>query len=215
MAAAASSHSQEGSNRLLSWDLDEVDYSSSASSLFAPSADTSLAKLSRAEVEKGLKHAVACKLGRECTVPNCARFKFLLDHSSRCDSEVPARCEVCLHHSRVVAEHAKRCRDEQCLVPRCKDLRGRQLSSKNAILAIMRLLQRKPGAEATSSPRKFRLFKSKSTDSSANAAMSTEEAEEARDAFAEEDDDFDLDEYVRHLGEDPTSPPGSSRSLVD
>ncbi|XP_008244163.1 PREDICTED: histone acetyltransferase HAC1-like [Prunus mume] len=73
-----------------------------------------------------LMHASQCPLApaSQCQYPNCRKIKGLFRHGIQCEDRVSGGCVLCQKMWYVLLLHARACKESECHVPRCSDLRG-------------------------------------------------------------------------------------------
>ncbi|ONK66260.1 uncharacterized protein A4U43_C06F5870 [Asparagus officinalis] len=69
-----------------------------------------------------LLHASKCGDSR-CTSPYCLKLKGLFHHSTKCKTRANGGCKFCMKIWYILHTHARFCREQECHVPRCKDLK--------------------------------------------------------------------------------------------
>lgn len=69
-----------------------------------------------------LQHASSCR-NTKCPSANCEKMKNLLAHGHKCQVKVQGGCNVCRRIWALLQIHAKQCRRDNCLVPKCRVLR--------------------------------------------------------------------------------------------
>ncbi|XP_010481202.1 PREDICTED: histone acetyltransferase HAC4-like [Camelina sativa] len=99
-----------------------------------------------------LVHATACRSKTLCQYQGCRMMKNLFRHCLACKAGF-ADCPYCMRFWITVKNHARSCRDSQCTVPKCRDLRAnfsrqQQQSDKRRRAAVMEMM-RERAAEAT------------------------------------------------------------------
>ncbi|KAF7811232.1 histone acetyltransferase HAC12-like [Senna tora] len=77
------------------------------------------------ELLKVLKHASQCHstMNQPCSYPNCLQIKKLFFHASKCTVRASGGCQHCKKAWVGITLHSRDCRDPECRIPRCKDLR--------------------------------------------------------------------------------------------
>ncbi|XP_061351635.1 histone acetyltransferase HAC1-like [Gastrolobium bilobum] len=72
-----------------------------------------------------LLHASQCRptKAQPCSYPKCIKIKKLFSHASKCTIKAGGGCQYCKKAWLGLAAHSKNCRDSECRVPRCKDLK--------------------------------------------------------------------------------------------
>ncbi|OQR88642.1 histone acetyltransferase [Thraustotheca clavata] len=71
-----------------------------------------------------LVHASSCNAENDdCTSLNCGKMKELMRHGVNCTKRATGGCTICRRVWALLQIHARQCRDNNCTVPRCKDLR--------------------------------------------------------------------------------------------
>ncbi|EQC40191.1 hypothetical protein, variant [Saprolegnia diclina VS20] len=71
-----------------------------------------------------LVHASSCNAEKgNCTSLNCEKMKELLRHGGNCKLRATGGCTICRRVWALLQIHARQCRNAECSVPRCKDLR--------------------------------------------------------------------------------------------
>ncbi|PRQ51911.1 putative histone acetyltransferase transcription factor and/or regulators TAZ family [Rosa chinensis] len=73
-------------------------------------------------VINAVAHAVRCPF-KQCQYPNCRLVYALLLHGSRCQVRVPGGCLLCKKMWLLLYHHALSCKEDECYVPRCRDIR--------------------------------------------------------------------------------------------
>jgi E1A/CREB-binding protein len=69
-----------------------------------------------------LVHASNCTSGT-CASSNCEKMKELMRHGAVCKQRATGGCTICRRVWALLQLHARQCRDRECRVPRCLDLR--------------------------------------------------------------------------------------------
>ncbi|PRQ53158.1 putative histone acetyltransferase chromatin regulator PHD family [Rosa chinensis] len=73
-----------------------------------------------------LQHASKCPstTSQPCSYPNCLQMKKLFGHAYRCTVRVSGGCTLCQKAWIGIKSHSASCRESNCSVPRCMDLRN-------------------------------------------------------------------------------------------
>ncbi|XP_062229754.1 probable histone acetyltransferase HAC-like 1 [Phragmites australis] len=81
---------------------------------------------------ESLAHAVACR-APGCQYPNCRKLKALFHHGKKCQKRASGGCPLCKKMWGIIQFHARACKESQCNVPRCSDLKEhmRRLQSQS------------------------------------------------------------------------------------
>ncbi|XP_051136089.1 histone acetyltransferase HAC1-like isoform X2 [Andrographis paniculata] len=69
-----------------------------------------------------LVHAAHCRSGF-CQYPNCRKVKGLFRHGMGCKTRASGGCVLCKKMWYLLQLHARACKEYECTVPRCKDLK--------------------------------------------------------------------------------------------
>uniref|UniRef100_A0A6S8EDF0 histone acetyltransferase n=1 Tax=Aureoumbra lagunensis TaxID=44058 RepID=A0A6S8EDF0_9STRA len=69
-----------------------------------------------------LQHASGCRNNR-CPSANCNKMKNLLKHGASCSIRVQGGCAICRRIWALLQIHARQCRRENCVVPKCRQLK--------------------------------------------------------------------------------------------
>ncbi|CAH1437532.1 unnamed protein product [Lactuca virosa] len=69
-----------------------------------------------------LMHASQC-VRIPCTYTECVTMRRLFYHASRCSVRVPGGCQFCQRVWRILKEHSQICKDSDCRIPRCMDIK--------------------------------------------------------------------------------------------
>mmetsp|Transcript_10188 Transcript_10188/g.33388 ORF Transcript_10188/g.33388 Transcript_10188/m.33388 type:complete len:1160 (-) Transcript_10188:777-4256(-) len=69
-----------------------------------------------------LQHASGCR-NNECPSANCSKMKNLLKHGATCTTRVQGGCAICRRIWALLQIHARQCRRDSCLVPKCRQLK--------------------------------------------------------------------------------------------
>ena len=69
-----------------------------------------------------LLHAVTCRKN-PCDNSNCAKIKQLLNHAFTCQIKTAGGCPLCRKTWTLLQIHSKQCMDDNCPVPKCKELK--------------------------------------------------------------------------------------------
>eukprot|EP00250_Pteridium_aquilinum_P011855 c20351_g2_i1 orf=875-5692(+) len=94
-----------------------------------------------------LVHASQCGSAQQCQYPNCRRVKALFRHGFSCKTRASGGCQLCKRMWYLLQLHSRACKEAECRVPRCKDLKEhlRRLQQqqesrrRNAVMEMMRL----------------------------------------------------------------------------
>ncbi|XP_024640764.1 histone acetyltransferase HAC12 [Medicago truncatula] len=72
-----------------------------------------------------LKHASQCRATKSepCSHPNCSQIKKLFSHASKCEIRVNGGCQHCKKIWFILTAHSRNCKDSECRIPRCSDLK--------------------------------------------------------------------------------------------
>uniref|UniRef100_A0A7C9DZ41 histone acetyltransferase n=1 Tax=Opuntia streptacantha TaxID=393608 RepID=A0A7C9DZ41_OPUST len=69
-------------------------------------------------------HASHCQTtSRLCSYPNCTLIRRLFSHAHACKVRVAGGCHHCRKTWFILMMHSRRCKDSDCSVPRCLDLK--------------------------------------------------------------------------------------------
>ncbi|KAF8689726.1 hypothetical protein HU200_041676 [Digitaria exilis] len=68
-------------------------------------------------------HAVSCRYRGGCQYPNCRKLKSLFHHGKQCKTRTSGGCRLCKQMWRLIHLHARGCKESQCNIPRCRDLK--------------------------------------------------------------------------------------------
>ncbi|GAB2232874.1 hypothetical protein Drorol1_Dr00011939 [Drosera rotundifolia] len=71
-----------------------------------------------------LLHAFKCRPTDQSTNPDCHILKFLLLHTMECKAHLSGGCRYCRRMLMSLAKHAKNCKDTNCAIPKCKDMKN-------------------------------------------------------------------------------------------
>lgn len=85
------------------------------------------------EVKLGLPHASHC-LNANCPSKACGRLKDLINHELMCETKAARGCSKCEEYWYLVGLHAKQCKNPECDVARCHELRPVPLPKKSSLL---------------------------------------------------------------------------------
>jgi len=69
-----------------------------------------------------LQHASCCR-NQHCPSANCTKMKNLLKHGATCSIRVQGGCAICRRIWALLQIHARQCRRDSCLVPKCRQLK--------------------------------------------------------------------------------------------
>eukprot|EP00239_Pterosperma_sp_CCMP1384_P009689 CAMPEP_0197866002 /NCGR_PEP_ID=MMETSP1438-20131217/43976_1 /TAXON_ID=1461541 /ORGANISM="Pterosperma sp., Strain CCMP1384" /LENGTH=1499 /DNA_ID=CAMNT_0043484531 /DNA_START=201 /DNA_END=4700 /DNA_ORIENTATION=- len=70
-----------------------------------------------------LVHASSCSV-QNCPTVDCYKVKTLFKHGMECTRKAGGGCHYCRRMCTLLQVHAKNCRDDNCQVPRCRDLKS-------------------------------------------------------------------------------------------
>ncbi|XP_007033362.2 PREDICTED: histone acetyltransferase HAC12 [Theobroma cacao] len=65
----------------------------------------------------------ACQCRSPCSYPNCLLIKKLFFHAKKCTVRISGGCEHCKKMWLILRLHSRNCKDSDCDVPRCRDLK--------------------------------------------------------------------------------------------
>ncbi|KAI5066243.1 hypothetical protein GOP47_0018867 [Adiantum capillus-veneris] len=93
-----------------------------------------------------LVHASQCGYTTQCQYPNCLRVKALFRHGLACRTRASGGCQLCKRMWYLLQLHARACKEAECRVPRCKDLKEhlrrlqqqQELRRRKAVMEMMR-----------------------------------------------------------------------------
>ncbi|MCO5612854.1 hypothetical protein L7F22_067125 [Adiantum nelumboides] len=93
-----------------------------------------------------LVHASQCGYTAQCQYPNCLRVKGLFRHGLACRTRASGGCQLCKRMWYLLQLHARACKEAECRVPRCKDLKEhlrrlqqqQELRRRKAVMEMMR-----------------------------------------------------------------------------
>ncbi|GLJ24288.1 hypothetical protein SUGI_0463400 [Cryptomeria japonica] len=77
-----------------------------------------------------LIHASRC-LSPQCAYQNCRKVKGLFRHGTNCKKRAAQGCSLCKKMWHILQLHARACKESECRVPRCKDLKQHIRRSQN------------------------------------------------------------------------------------
>jgi E1A/CREB-binding protein len=69
-----------------------------------------------------LQHASGCR-NQQCPSANCNKMKNLLKHGATCTTRVQGGCAICRRIWALLQIHARQCRRDTCMVPKCRQLK--------------------------------------------------------------------------------------------
>jgi len=102
-----------------------------------------------------LQHASGCR-NQQCPSANCNKMKNLLKHGATCVTRVQGGCAICRRIWALLQIHARQCRRDACMVPKCRQLKEqlRALAQQQAQMderrrAAMNAAYRRDGSKAT------------------------------------------------------------------
>ncbi|EOA39293.1 hypothetical protein CARUB_v10012304mg [Capsella rubella] len=104
------------------------------------------------KVKELLLHMAACRSTTLCKYHGCRKMKLLSRHSLACKTG-PGGCPYCKRFWSILRLHARSCRDSQCTVTKCRELRDissrqQQQSDKRRRAAVIEMM-RERAAEAS------------------------------------------------------------------
>ncbi|XP_073286278.1 histone acetyltransferase HAC1-like isoform X1 [Primulina huaijiensis] len=102
-----------------------------------------------------LVHASMCRFPN-CQYPNCRGVKGLFLHARTCKKRAAGGCVPCRRMWRILQIHSQACKESECLVPRCRDLRVhmkrlQQQSESRRRAAVMEMMRQRAAEVACSS----------------------------------------------------------------
>lgn len=88
-----------------------------------------------AQIERTMELLIhACKCQEEnCENSNCPKIKALLKHAFTCQVKGPGGCQLCRKTWTLLQIHSKQCLEDDCPVPKCKDLKEYRRRSQEQI----------------------------------------------------------------------------------
>lgn len=94
-----------------------------------------------------LVHASQCRFPH-CQYPNCRKVKGLFRHGIQCRVRASGGCVLCKKMWDLLQLHARACKESECRVPRCKDLREhlrrlQQQSDSRRRAAVMEMMRQR------------------------------------------------------------------------
>ncbi|KAG9450176.1 hypothetical protein H6P81_010141 [Aristolochia fimbriata] len=94
-----------------------------------------------------LVHASQCRFPH-CKYPDCRQVKGLFRHGTHCRTRVSGGCVLCKKMWYLLQLHARACKESECNVPRCKDLkehmrRLQQQSDSRRRAAVMEMMRQR------------------------------------------------------------------------
>jgi len=102
-----------------------------------------------------LQHASGCR-NQQCPSANCNKMKNLLKHGASCVTRVQGGCAICRRIWALLQIHARQCRRDACMVPKCRQLKEqlRALAQQQAQMderrrAAMNAAYRRDGSKPT------------------------------------------------------------------
>ncbi|XP_048230017.1 histone acetyltransferase HAC12-like isoform X2 [Ricinus communis] len=106
--------------------IHKLAYQSSAANCETENRDAWRGLLKLKELLYVLQHASQCRTtnGEPCSYPNCLLVRRLLYHASNCTIRIRRGCPGCIKAWKILWIHAKFCRQADCCVPRCRDLKS-------------------------------------------------------------------------------------------
>ncbi|KAK4269630.1 hypothetical protein QN277_022761 [Acacia crassicarpa] len=100
-----------------------------------------------------LVHASKCPLSpRNCQYPGCLDVRRAFRHAATCKTRLAGGCDLCIRVWSLLKAHARACKESECRVPRCRDLkdqirRSQQQSDSRRIAAVTEMMRQR-AAEA-------------------------------------------------------------------
>ncbi|XP_052299079.1 histone acetyltransferase HAC12 isoform X3 [Citrus sinensis] len=81
--------------------------------------------LQKTQLMNLLQHASQCSLTKSkgCSYPKCLQMKTLFYHARSCNVRTAGGCQHCRKIWLLLTMHSRRCKELDCRVPRCKDLK--------------------------------------------------------------------------------------------
>ncbi|TVU07690.1 hypothetical protein EJB05_41055, partial [Eragrostis curvula] len=103
-------------------------------------------------MQESLAHAVKCRASPRCQYPFCRKLKLLFLHGSKCQERASGGCPLCKKVWGIIHFHVRICKESQCKVPRCRDLkeftRRLQRQSESRRRAAVNEMMRQRAAES-------------------------------------------------------------------
>ncbi|WCJ37189.1 Histone acetyltransferase HAC1 [Euphorbia peplus] len=104
-----------------------------------------------------LVHASQCRSSAAyCQYPNCRKVKGLFRHGIQCKTRASGGCNLCKKMWYLLQLHARACKESECHVPRCRDLkehlrRLQQQSDSRRRAAVMEMMRQRAAEVAGNS----------------------------------------------------------------
>ncbi|KAG9128859.1 hypothetical protein Leryth_009637 [Lithospermum erythrorhizon] len=94
-----------------------------------------------------LVHASQCR-SLLCEYPNCRKVKRLFRHGIQCKVRASGGCVLCKRMWHLLQLHARACKESECCVPRCRDLKDhlkrlQQQSESRRRVAVMEMMRQR------------------------------------------------------------------------
>ncbi|KAJ0247933.1 Histone acetyltransferase HAC12 [Hirschfeldia incana] len=103
-----------------------------------------------------LVHATLCRRATNCQYPNCRKVKALFRHGLGCQRRASGGCVLCRKMWYLLQIHARACKESNCAVPRCGDLkehlrRLQQQADSRRRAAVMEMMRQRTAEVAGTS----------------------------------------------------------------
>ncbi|CAH8388963.1 unnamed protein product [Eruca vesicaria subsp. sativa] len=103
-----------------------------------------------------LVHATLCRRAANCQYPNCRKVKGLFRHGLGCRIRASGGCGLCKKMWYLLQIHARACKESNCAVPRCGDLkehlrRLQQQADSRRRAAVMEMMRQRTAEVAGTS----------------------------------------------------------------
>ncbi|KAG2319822.1 hypothetical protein Bca52824_013035 [Brassica carinata] len=103
-----------------------------------------------------LVHATLCRRATNCQYPNCRKVKSLFRHGLGCQRRASGGCVLCRKMWYLLQIHARACKESNCAVPRCGDLkehlrRLQQQADSRRRAAVMEMMRQRTAEVAGTS----------------------------------------------------------------
>ncbi|XP_033132698.1 histone acetyltransferase HAC12 isoform X2 [Brassica rapa] len=103
-----------------------------------------------------LVHATLCRRATNCQYPNCRKVKALFRHGLGCQRRASGGCVLCKKMWYLLQIHARACKESNCAVPRCGDLkeylrRLQQQADSRRRVAVMEMMRQRTAEVAGTS----------------------------------------------------------------